>query len=143
MKVSVFTILILLVLLAAPALSAEVAVIANPSVPVKTITSAELLDIYSGDIKEWRDGSPIVVLDLKPNSVVKEAFYEYLGKSSSRMKSIWMKNMLSGEGRPPEAQESGEKILEKVMSTPGAIGYVERSLVTAGVVELVVITFEG
>ena len=138
----VFAVVLSSILLAAPALSAEVVVIAHPSVPVKTMTSAELLDVYMGDVKEWQDGSPIIVLDLKPKSAVKEAFYTYLGKSSSRMKSIWMKNMLSGEGRPPEAHESGEKILEKVMSTPGAIGYIDRSLVNGSVVELVVITYE-
>jgi ABC-type phosphate transport system substrate-binding protein len=142
MKRILFNVLVLLILLAAPALSAEVAVIVNPSVPLKTITSTELLDVYSGDVKEWDDGSPIVVLDLKPKSSVKDAFYDYLGKSSSRMKSIWMKNMLSGEGRPPEPQTSGEELVQKVMNTPGAIGYVDRTLVRAGVNELVVITFE-
>lgn len=142
MKRPVFAILTSLIVFAAPALSAEVAVIANPSVPVKTISSSELLDLYTGDVKEWNDGSPIIVFDLKPNSSVKEAFYDYLGKSSSRMKSIWMKNMLSGEGRPPEAQASEADILKKVMSTPGAIGYVNRQLVTPDVVELAVITFE-
>lgn len=128
---------------AAPVSSDEVAVIAHPSVPVRQIDRAELLDLYSGDVKEWHDGVPIVVLDLKPKSGVKDAFYKYLGKSSSRMKSIWMKNLLSGEGHPPEAQMSETEILRKVASTPGAIGYVNRSLVTDAVVELVIIPVES
>lgn len=123
--------------------SAEVAVIAHPSVPVSHITSAELLDLYTGDVKEWSNGAPIIVLDLKPKSVVKDTFYNYLGKSSSRMKSIWMKNMLSGEGQPPQAQASEQEVLETVAKTPGAIGYVNRTLVTTAVVELVVIPVES
>ena len=111
--------------------------------PVRHSNRAELLDLYSGDVKEWRNGVPIVVLDLKPKSDTKDAFYKYLGKSSSRMKSIWMKNLLSGEGHPPEAQPSETEILRKVARTPGAIGYIDRSLVTAAVVELVIIPVES
>jgi ABC-type phosphate transport system substrate-binding protein len=127
---------------AAPASSAEVAVIAHKSVPVERIDKAQLLDLYSGDIKEWNNGEPIVLIDLKPATDVKSAFYEFLGKSASRMKSIWMKNMLTGEGRPPEAMASQQELLEKVAATPGAIGYVDRSLVTADVVTLTIIRYE-
>ena len=130
---------VLLIPLSAGASAAEVAVIANPSVPVTHITSAELLDLYAGDVKEWGNGAPVIVLDLKPKSIVKETFYKYLGKSSSRMKSIWMKNMLSGEGQPPQAKATEQEILEQVAKTPGAIGYVNRDLVTADVIELAVI----
>jgi len=126
-----------------PALSAEVAVIVHPSVPVREINRTQLLDLYSGDVKEWRNGAPIIVLDLKPKSGIKDAFYSYLGKSSSRMKSIWMKNLLSGEGDPPQAQASETEILQKVASTPGAIGYIDRSLVTDAVVEIVIIPIES
>jgi len=35
---------------------AQVAVIANKSVPLETITETKLLDIYSGDIKWWENG---------------------------------------------------------------------------------------
>lgn len=121
------------------AAEAEVAVIANPSVPVTHMTSTDLLDVYTGDVREWKDGAPVIVFDLKPRSAIKDAFYKFLGKSSSRMKSIWMKNMLSGDGRPPQARETEEEILQTIASTPGAIGYVNRALVTEGVVELVVI----
>ena len=132
-----------LIPIVAKASSAEIAVIANPSVPVTHITSAQLLDLYAGDVKEWSNGAPVIVLDLKSKSVTKDTFYKYLGKSSSRMKSIWMKNMLSGEGQPPQAQETEQDVLEKVAKTPGAIGYVNRTLVTADVIELVVIPVQS
>ncbi|MCK5618309.1 MAG: substrate-binding domain-containing protein, partial [Candidatus Krumholzibacteria bacterium] len=121
--------------------SAEVAVIAHPSVPASDISRSQLLDIFTGDVKEWQNGEPVVIVDLKPRSDVKEAFYDYLGKSSSRMKSIWMRNMLTGEGTPPESLESQAEILERVKNTPGAIGYVNRDLVTGGVITLRIIQF--
>jgi ABC-type phosphate transport system substrate-binding protein len=107
---------------AAPASSAEVAVIAHKSVPVDMIDKAQLLDLYTGDIKEWNNGEPIVLIDLKPTTDVKSAFYDFLGKSASRMKSIWMKNMLTGEGRPPVSMATQQDLLQKVTTTPGAIG---------------------
>ncbi len=132
---------ILVVLLAAPASSAEVAVIAHPSVPASDISRSQLLDIFTGDVKEWKNGEPVIIVDLKPRSDVKEAFYDYLGKSSSRMKSIWMRNMLTGEGTPPESLESQAEIVERVKNTPGAIGYVNRELVTGDVIMLRVIPY--
>ena len=104
--------------------SAQVAVIVHPSVPVDMLSEGELLDVYAGEIREWDDGQAITVFDLKPRGAVKDVFYKYLGKSPSRMKSIWMVNMLSGEGDPPESFETEEALVEKVATTPGAIGFV-------------------
>jgi ABC-type phosphate transport system substrate-binding protein len=118
---------------------AQVAVITNPSVEKNDITSGELLDFYSRDVRVWKNGDPVIVFDLKSKSEIKDTFYNFLGKSTSRMKSIWMKKMLSGEGDPPEALETEEAMLEKVASTPGAIGFVSQSKVTENVKVLVVI----
>lgn len=126
-------------ILAAKVTAAEVAVIAHRSVPVAEISPSELLDVYTGDIKEWSNGEQIIVTDLKPKNDVKTAFYDFIGKTSSRMKSIWMKNMLSGEGQPPQAFDSEEELLEKVATTPGAIGYIDASLLNNDVITLAII----
>ena len=127
----------------ASASSAEVAVIAHPSVTTGQVDKTRLYDLYSGDVREWDNGAPIVLIDLKPKTDVKVAFYDYLGKSASRMKSIWMKNMLTGEGQPPVSVETQEAILERVATTPGAIGYIDRRLVTDQVITLTVIPYEN
>ena len=134
----IFLTLFLLSLLMANAFG-QVAVIANPSVPVDTITNIELLDFFSRDIRLWSDDKPVTVFDLKPKGEAKDAFYSFIGKSTSRMKSIWMKKMLSGEGDPPAALDSEESMLKKVSSTPGAIGFVHLKSVTPGVKILAVI----
>jgi ABC-type phosphate transport system substrate-binding protein len=112
---------------------AQVAVIANKSVPVDKIDKSTLIDYYARDIWIWNNDEPVTVFDLKTKSNVKERFYNFLGKSPSRMKSIWMKQMLSGEGKPPEALESENDMLEKVSSTPGSIGFISNSKVTSDV----------
>jgi len=117
----------------------QVVVIANKSVPVDTLNKTDLLDIYTGDIKKWSDNQPVVVFDLKSNVEAKEAFYKFLGKSFSRMKSIWLKKMLSGEGEPPALMSSEEELLQKVVSTRGAIGYVNHAKVSEEVKILVAV----
>lgn len=117
----------------------QVAVIANKSVPIEEVKQAELLDFYTGDVKRWNDTLPVVVFDLKPKDEIKESFYKYLGKSTSRMKSIWMKNLLSGQGEPPAALQSEEEIVAKVAATPGAIGFVRKEKAGKSVKVLLVI----
>lgn len=116
-----------------------VAVIANKSVPLDKITKDELLEFYTGETRRWSDGETVVVFDLKPKTELKGQFYKLVGKSSSRMKSIWMVNMLSGEGDPPEAIETEEAMLKKVADTKGAIGFVDRAKVTDEVKILIII----
>jgi len=105
----------------------QVVVIANKSVPLDTLGKTDLLDFYTGDIRRWSDKRPVVVLDLKPKNEARKIFYKFLGKSSSRMKSIWLKNMLSGEGEPPKAMNSEEEMLKIVLETAGAIGFISKN----------------
>ena len=140
MKIAIVT---LLFLFGWPETSfSQVAVIAHKSVPVDTIKKSELLDFYTGDIKKWNDEQPVVILDLKPRGDTKKAFYKFLGKSPSRMKSIWLKMMLSGEGDPPLSMRSEDELLQKVASTPGAIGFVSQRRVTGDVKTLFLIEKE-
>lgn len=129
-------------LLFAAGSSAQVAVIAHKSVPRDSLKKSQLLDFYTGDVKSWGNDVRVVVFDLKPRGEVRDAFYEFLGKPSSRMKSIWMKKMLSGEGEPPEALKSEDEMLRKVASTPGAIGFISRSKSNNEVKTLMIINAE-
>lgn len=137
MKIVIVTLLFLFSW--AEASFSQVAVIAHKSAPVDKIKKTELLDFYTGDIKKWSDGSNVIVKDLKPKGDVKRIFYKFLGKTPSRMKSIWLKSMLSGEGDPPEAMKSEEEMLQKIAATPGAIGFLSHTKVNNNVKTLIVI----
>jgi len=131
--------LIFIILVLVGKINAQVAVIANKNVPIDKITKAQLFDYYSGDIKYWYNSKPIIVFDIKPKLEIKENFYEYIAKNTARMKSIWMKKMLSGEGDPPEAVKSEEEMVHKVETTSGAIGFVSLSKVKGNVKTLLII----
>lgn len=132
--------IILLLLTCTISAFGQVVVIANKSVPVDTLKKTDLFDFYTGDIRRWSDKQPVVVLDLKSKGETRRIFYKFLGKSSSRMKSIWLKKMLSGDGDPPVFMSSEEELLKKVASTPGAIGYINQAKVSEEVKILVAVS---
>ena len=132
--------LVSLLILWASGTQAEVAIIANDLVPADSLSKSELFDIYSGDIQRWRNGLPIVLTDLKERGEVRDTFFAYLGTPPSRMKSIWLKRMLSGEGDPPETLDTEVDVLSKVRSTPGAIGFISVTRVDDSVKVLAVIS---
>ena len=103
---------------------AEVAIIAHPDVAEDSLSGEQVRDIYNYDTREWRDRQPVLVLDMKEKGDIRSRFYDYLGKSSSRMKSIWMKKMLTGEGDPPEVVADEKAMIDRVAAQPGAIGFV-------------------
>ncbi len=119
--------------------NAQIAVIANKSVPESSVSKSELLDLYSGDIKWWGNGDPVIIFDLKKNDDVKKDFYSFIGKTPSRMKTIWMKKMLSGEGDPPDALETENDMLSVVAKTQGAIGFVSLDIIDNSVKTIAII----
>jgi ABC-type phosphate transport system substrate-binding protein len=104
--------------------AAQIAVIANKSVPISSIDKRLALEIYSLSTQEWEDGSHVTVITLVGNEKVGQKFHEFIGRTALQMRKIWMRAHLSGESHVPVAMSSEEAVAQKVASTPGAIGYV-------------------
>ena len=132
-------ILLLGLLFLAANAAAQVAVIANKNVPLDSLSKTLLRDFYSCELKQWEKGLPVAVVDLKLPGEAKDAFYKFLGMTASRMKSLWLKKMLMGEGSEPLAVKSEEEMLKKVATTAGALGFVSLSKITPEVKTLLVI----
>ena len=110
-------------------MSAQVAVIANKSVADSKIDVSKVTEIYLLKAKTWSDGKAIVPFTLKSDNDASNKFFDAIGKSSMEMKKVWMKLQLTGEGIAPEGLGSEDEVLNKVASTPGAIGFVSASKV--------------
>lgn len=118
---------------------AQIAVIANMSVPISSANQRTTLDIYSLSIQTWENGSAITVVTLKGNDSVVKTFHKFLGRTPLEMRKLWMRIQLSGEGRVPIALSSEAEVAEEIASTPGAIGFVSSDHVPKNVKVLFVI----
>jgi ABC-type phosphate transport system substrate-binding protein len=103
---------------------AQVVVIAHKSTPIATLDNDKLLDIFTLNTKNWGDGGKITLLEIKGDSPSKARFYATLGTSFGEMQRLWLKKQFAGKGVPPTTVGSEDEIIQKVASTPGAIGYV-------------------
>jgi ABC-type phosphate transport system substrate-binding protein len=117
----------------------QLAVIAHKDVEADSISKSQLLDFYSGDIREWENDLSLTVFDLTTKIAVRDTFYQFIGKSSSRMKSIWLKKMLLGEGDPPKVLENEKDMLETIAKTAGSIGFISSKFVDKSVKVLILI----
>ena len=108
--------------------AAQIAVVAHQQVPADSLSRRELLDYYTGDIQTWTNGRRVVLYDLRNNEQMRTAFYDYLGKTSSRMKAIWLRRKLSGEGAPPLLADDEHDLVDTISRTEGSIGFAHLDL---------------
>lgn len=128
-------VLFVLIFLAAVSVTsnAQVSVIVNPNVPVSSLNDKALANIYSLTTTKWGNGARIVVIDQKDKNTTKLKFYQFIRKDPVTLQKDWLRKVITGEAKAPEPAGSDDDIIRKVMSTPGAIGYVKSSSVTGGV----------
>ncbi len=123
-------ILLLFLALGAHAAQAQVAVIAHPGVSESSLDKRAVLDVFS--LEKTRLGSARVV-PFTLSGDAAGAFYGALGRSLNDLKKEWLRKKLAGEGEPPVQVASPAEMIQKVSSTPGAIGFVPASAVNASV----------
>lgn len=110
----------------------QTVVIANKNVSETNVDASTVSDIYSLNVKNWKDGSKIVVVDIKSGSL-KDSFYTFIDKDPNSLKKNWLKKKLTSGAKTPESVGSSSEAVSKVASTPGAIGYCNKADVTADV----------
>ena len=92
-----------------------IAVVADPANKVEDLTKDQLVSIYTGETKNWRDDQAIVVVGREAGSGTRGAFEELLDIADACVYA----NELDSTGA----------VMAKVASTPGAIGYVSLDVV--------------
>jgi phosphate transport system substrate-binding protein len=101
-----------------------VCVVVHPSNPVKKLTSAQVRDIYKGNIKNWKEvGGPdseIVIVSRDTSSGTYETFHEKVMKKEEMAKNV-------------EYVNSNPQAHARVKTTPAAISYVGIGFVDADV----------
>lgn len=109
---------------------ADLVVVTNPKSGIDRMSREEVVFVFLGRWRQLPSGIAAVPIDLPIDSPERAAFYRQLvSKSPSEIKAYWSRLMFSGGARPPISPDSREEQIRILASTPGAIGYLDRSVV--------------
>ncbi len=93
--------------------------------------------IFGMRLRKWNDGSPIRVFVLPDENPLHIAFSKYVLKVFPyQLRSAWDRLVFSGTGEEPIILKSEQQMRSVVGSTPGAIGYLSRSMIDESVKEI-------
>lgn len=115
--------------------------IANVSVADSSLSKKSLRRIFIMRQTKWPAGTPIKVFVMEQGSDVHRIFCKsVLGLFPYQLERQWNKLVYSGLGEAPGVVSNDQEMIERVATTPGAIGYVNEFEPTDGVK---VVTIEG
>ncbi|MCU4674272.1 hypothetical protein N7931_01385 [Catenovulum sp. 2E275] len=109
----------------------DIVVIVHPDNPTETLSSSNVLDIYTGKLVAFPSGTAALPVDLSNKMPVKADFYQKLmGKSLSQMSSYWAKLLFTGRYSPPLVLDPPSQVIEYVSQNLYAVGYVDEAWLT-------------
>ena len=117
----------------------DVFIVVNRRTSVSQITSAQLHDIFTGAQSRFSDGGRAIPVLLKGGPVHEVFLSHYVGDSPDEFRVRWRRAVFTGQGSMPKEFVSEAAMLEYIVATPGAIGYVSR-LIDADAVKVLTIS---
>jgi hypothetical protein len=113
-----------LVVVSSVASAQDVTLVANESVNIPRISSANVRAIFLGAKTRFSDGSHAVPVTLKGGAVHEVFLRNLVGESAGEFRAQWRRAVFTGQGAMPRAFDSESALLDYVTATPGALGYV-------------------
>jgi ABC-type phosphate transport system substrate-binding protein len=106
-------------------------VIVSPQQTPSSISKNALRAIFGMRLRNWpADQTPVRVFVLRDDSSTHSAFTkQVLNIYPHQLRLAWDRLVFSGTGQAPTEVASEAEMREKVANTPGAIGYLRRSMV--------------
>jgi hypothetical protein len=100
-------------------------VIVSPALTSMRLDRSLLRAVFTMRLRQWPDGSPVRVFVLPDADPLSDLFYrERLGMYSYVLRRAWDRMVFTGTGFAPTVVQTEREMIERVRSTPGAIGYV-------------------
>jgi hypothetical protein len=107
--------------------ASSVDVIVSPALTSTKFDRSLLRAVFTMRMRQWPDGSPIRVFVLPDHDPLSDQFYrERLGMYSYVLRRAWDRMVFTGTGLAPTVVQTEREMIERVRSTPGAIGYVRK-----------------
>jgi ABC-type phosphate transport system substrate-binding protein len=93
--------------------------------------------IYTGKVV-MVNGVPVTAVNAATGSTLRNRFLQtFLNLDEDNYTAYWLVRRFTGQGKSPRELQATQDVIDFVKSTPGAIGYVDASVVPAGVNVLV------
>jgi ABC-type phosphate transport system substrate-binding protein len=106
------------------AFGADFVVIVNKA-NATPIDKALVAKLYTGDAKNWADGTPVALIDQDDASAVRAEFAQAItGKSVASLRALWAQHTFSGRALPPKVVGGDAAVKSAVAANRAAIGYV-------------------
>jgi hypothetical protein len=106
----------------------SVQILVNPDIASVPLDRDLLRAIFTMRLRSWPNGPSVRVFVLPDSDPVSDRFYrEQLGMYSYVLRSAWDRMVYTGTGLAPTVVRSEREMRERVLATPGAIGYVSRA----------------
>ena len=123
----VLTTVMLLASTMASAQEMTLAVVAHADVTTQRLTRDTTRAIFAMRQRTWPDGQAVRVFVLDNNHPVHARFAkELLAVYPHQLQLAWDRMVFSGTGQAPNRVQDQQEMLERIATTPGALGYLER-----------------
>ncbi|WP_235039923.1 substrate-binding domain-containing protein [Vreelandella profundi] len=111
----------------AMAREAPIVLVAHPDVATNGLNTDTTRAIFAMRQRTWPSGQAVQVFVLNNNDPVHARFAkEHLAVYPHQLQLAWDRMVFSGTGQAPNLVSDQEEMRERVATTPGAIGYLER-----------------
>jgi ABC-type phosphate transport system substrate-binding protein len=109
------------------AMAQNVVVIVNNGVKVAGASRDDICGVFTGEKSSLGDGSHVTPVMLKAGPVHDAFLKAYVGKGDAAFRTAWRSLVFTGQGLIPKTVDSEAAMVEYVVATPGAIGYVSKA----------------
>lgn len=118
-------------LLLAGGVHAEIAVVVSAKSSAGSLSAEQVAAIFLAKTSEFPDGAgQAIPIDQNEGVSLRDEFYQKAtGRDAAQLKAYWSRLVFTGKGQPPKAVASSTEVKKLVASTPGAVGYIEKSAV--------------
>jgi ABC-type phosphate transport system substrate-binding protein len=115
----------------------DILIVANKSVPINSISTAELKSIFLKKKGRWGNGSKAIPIHAKKGTTLRKAFNSrLLNMDQSREQSYWQEQKIRKGLMPPA---SFSNLLMAVFKVNGSVSYVFRRDYKQGVVKILAV----
>lgn len=107
-----------------PPVASAQEMIAHQGTDTDRLTRNEARLFFTMRLKRWPNGALVKVFVLPDNHPLHQRFAnEILGLYPYQLRRVWDRQLFSGTGQAPITVADDREMLERVATTPGAIGY--------------------